>query len=246
MPAIPWVRMGTYFALAAMFFSDRPALTKNGPWLYGSTVPWSDIEWRARVGAEGRHLALGLRRRSWLLGSLVTLTVPTLMSDDIEHLMRDNAPGAVTNRALTAPGLRRSVYVPVLTLLFVIALGAVLAPPMIIGALVWQRIHTNLFAHIDLSRLGGGTVHDQPPYNARVASDVTAAARAQAIYFAAHQSYFSGPCNALPDFTPSDGTLCSTLGTTTDFTVRATHASATVTCVWTHHPDAGSPYLTCS
>jgi prepilin-type N-terminal cleavage/methylation domain-containing protein len=83
-------------------------------------------------------------------------------------------------------------------------------------------------------------------FNARVAADARNAATAQEGYFVDANTYYSGDCTGLPGFTLSDGVVCSTTGTATDFTVNTSHPSATKSCVWTSNPTAGSANLVCS
>ena len=83
-------------------------------------------------------------------------------------------------------------------------------------------------------------------FNARVSADSRNAATAQEAYFVDFNTYFSGACSGLPGFTLSSGVVCTTTGTATDFTVNASHPSATKSCVWTSNPGAGSPNLVCS
>jgi prepilin-type N-terminal cleavage/methylation domain-containing protein len=83
-------------------------------------------------------------------------------------------------------------------------------------------------------------------FNARVSSDARNAATAQEGYFVDNNAYFSGSCSGLPGFTLSSGVVCTTAGTATDFTVNASHPSATKACVWTSNPGSGTPNLVCS
>jgi len=83
-------------------------------------------------------------------------------------------------------------------------------------------------------------------FNARVEADARNAATAQEAYFVDQNTYASGACTTLPGFTLSDGVTCTTTGTATDFTVDASHASATVSCQWSSAPSSGSPNLVCS
>jgi type IV pilus assembly protein PilA len=83
-------------------------------------------------------------------------------------------------------------------------------------------------------------------FNARVAADARNAATAEEAYFVDNNTYSTGACSALPGFTGSGGVVCNTTGTATSFTVSTSHPSATVSCVWTSNPGAGSPNLVCS
>jgi type IV pilus assembly protein PilA len=83
-------------------------------------------------------------------------------------------------------------------------------------------------------------------FNARVAADARNAATAQEGYFVDNNTYLSGACTGLPGFTLSEGVICATAGTATDFTVDTSHPSATKACTWTSAPGAGTANLVCS
>ena len=87
-------------------------------------------------------------------------------------------------------------------------------------------------------------------FNARVEADARNAATAEEAYFVDHDAYLADACTALPGFTLSDGVTCnSTLKDCTSggtgFTVDASHASATKSCVWDSCPASG-PNLVCT
>jgi type IV pilus assembly protein PilA len=85
-------------------------------------------------------------------------------------------------------------------------------------------------------------------FNARVAADARNAATAQEAYFVDNSSYATGDCTTLPGFTLSGGVTCTTAGTATNFTVTASHPSASYAtgCTWKSNPTAGSSNLVCS
>jgi prepilin-type N-terminal cleavage/methylation domain-containing protein len=84
-------------------------------------------------------------------------------------------------------------------------------------------------------------------FRARVQADARNAATAQEAYFVDNNLYYSGACTGLPGFTLSDGVVCDTAGTPTDFTVDTSHPSAgSYACQWSSTPAAGAPNLVCS
>ena len=84
-------------------------------------------------------------------------------------------------------------------------------------------------------------------FRARVQADARNAATAQEAYFVDNNAYFSGACTGLPGFTLSDGVVCDTAGTPTDFSVDTSHPSAPgYSCTWTSNPAAGAANMVCS
>lgn len=78
-----------------------------------------------------------------------------------------------------------------------------------------------------------------------VVCDLLSAVHAEDQYFAAHGTYVGGACTDLPGFRPSPGVTCTTTGTSTDFTITASHLDALRgSCTWIKNPGDGQS-LTC-
>lgn len=71
-------------------------------------------------------------------------------------------------------------------------------------------------------------------------------ASAEARYFAAHATYFSGTCADLPGFVPSPGVVCTVAATSLSFVATAAHPSAYAVCDWRSNPPPNGTNLVCS
>jgi hypothetical protein len=68
------------------------------------------------------------------------------------------------------------------------------------------------------------------------------AALAQETYYERNHSYESGACTDLPGMTKGEGSICTTVGTATAFTVTAVNVADGRVCQWENRP----PKLRCS
>jgi len=88
-------------------------------------------------------------------------------------------------------------------------------------------------------------------YNARIASDARNGATGEEAYYVDHDGYSAGNCTALPGFTLSSGSTCTTATKTCTngqpgFTVTSTHSQASKKpCVFDSCPAAGAANLVC-
>jgi hypothetical protein len=92
-----------------------------------------------------------------------------------------------------------------------------------------------------------GPCHASDP-NDLVECDVDDAVAAQVRYFARHHTYFSGDCHDLPTFVASPGVACVTTGTTSDFSITASHPRMrwSIGCTWTNTVPPMQQNLVCS
>jgi hypothetical protein len=81
--------------------------------------------------------------------------------------------------------------------------------------------------------------------DALIACDARNCASVQERYFVANSSYYSGDCDALPDFVASPDVSSWTAGSATDFAVVALHLPTGRICNWESAPLPRTPNLTC-
>jgi hypothetical protein len=111
-----------------------------------------------------------------------------------------------------------------------------------------QRNRCGLGASHDTLACAGpppvGPCHVGDP-NDLVVCDVVNAAHAEDAYFAAHGTYYSGPCTGLPGFVASPGVSCSAAGIATAFSI-ATAGATPYVCIWTSNAPPITDKLVCS